>query len=146
MVALAFTILGLAAQTAEFGTLVWADLAELVAWAALLLSGLKGLYRLERIPHIYEPFSCQAEQEATGFRFGAGLINRWSGQRAQYGPPWSFIPPVRPELPQEQGCPLAKNSIDAFIPHRLEREELKPSSIAARRAWPHHAWLPSARL
>ena len=54
LVALAFTILGLAAQIAEFGTLVWADLAELVAWAALLLSGLKGLYRLERIPHIYE--------------------------------------------------------------------------------------------
>ena len=63
LVALAFTILGLAAQTAEFGTLVWADLTELIAWAALLLSGLKGLYRLERIPHIYDLFSRQAEQE-----------------------------------------------------------------------------------
>ena len=35
----------------------------MIAWAALLLSGLKGLYRLERIPHIYDLFSRQAEQE-----------------------------------------------------------------------------------
>ena len=62
LVALAFTILGLAAQTAEFGTLVWADLAELVAWAALLLSGLKGLARLEWISHTYKLFGMKSEQ------------------------------------------------------------------------------------
>ena len=62
LVALAFTILGLAAQTAEFGNFVWADLAELSAWGALLLSGLTGLARLEDIPHIYKLFGLRSEK------------------------------------------------------------------------------------
>ena len=63
LVALTFTLLGLAAQTAEFGNFIGADLTELAAWGAMLLSGLKGLDRLERMPHLYELFSRQAEQE-----------------------------------------------------------------------------------
>ena len=43
LVTLTFTLLGLAAQTAAFGQLAMADLAELAAWGALLLSGLTGL-------------------------------------------------------------------------------------------------------
>ena len=63
LVALTFTILGLAAQTANFGVFVGADLAELAAWVALLKSGLSGLARLERLPRIYELFSVEAEQK-----------------------------------------------------------------------------------
>ena len=62
LVALAFAILGLAAQTAEFGNFVWADLAELAAWGALLLSGLTGVARLEDIPHIYKLLGLKSER------------------------------------------------------------------------------------
>ena len=62
LVALAFAILGLAAQTAEFGNFVWADLAELAAWGTLLVSGLTGVTRLEDIPHIYKLLGMKSEQ------------------------------------------------------------------------------------
>ena len=48
-VALTFTILGLAIQTASFGANVVADSAELLAWAILLLSGFNGLFLLEKV-------------------------------------------------------------------------------------------------
>ena len=64
LVALTFTLLGLAAQTATFDELIAADLAELVAWGALLFSGLRGLARLEKMAFIYELFSRQSEQES----------------------------------------------------------------------------------
>ena len=63
LVALTFTILGLSAQTADFGSLIVADVAELVAWGALLLSGLKGLARLDGLPRMYRLFSVEAEQQ-----------------------------------------------------------------------------------
>ena len=59
MVALTFTILGLSIQTADFGGLVWASVAELVAWFALLVSGLLGLIRLEALPNVYGLFGLQ---------------------------------------------------------------------------------------
>lgn len=62
LVALTFTLLGLAAQTAPFGQLAVADLAELVAWGALLFSGLTGLARLEGIPHFYKLASMRSER------------------------------------------------------------------------------------
>src|SRR5688572_20620227 len=40
LLALIFTILGLAVQTAKFGSHVVADALELCSWAALLISGL----------------------------------------------------------------------------------------------------------
>ena len=61
-VALTFTLLGLAAQTATFGGYVVADLTELGAWGALLLSGLVGLARLEGIPHFLEMASVRSER------------------------------------------------------------------------------------
>lgn len=62
LVALTFTLLGLAAQTAAFGDLVVADLTELGAWGALLLSGLTGLARLEGIPHVLRLASMRSER------------------------------------------------------------------------------------
>ena len=61
-VALTFTLLGLAAQTAAFGDFVVADLTELGAWGALLLSGLAGLARLEGIPHFLKLASMRSER------------------------------------------------------------------------------------
>ena len=62
LVALTFTLLGLAAQTAAFGDLIVADLIELGAWGALLLSGLTGLARLEGIPHFLRLASMRSER------------------------------------------------------------------------------------
>ena len=60
------------------------------------------------------------------------LIGRWIEQGAEYEPLWSFIAPVRPELPTVQNGAWAKNAIDAFVLDRLEREGLKPSPEADR--------------
>ena len=74
LVALTFTLLGLAAQTAAFGQFIVADWAELAAWGALLLSGLTGLARLEGIPHLYKLASVRSErlELLTALRRGSG--------------------------------------------------------------------------
>ena len=60
---LTFTILGLSIQTAHFGTLVAADIAEVFAWIAFLAAGLSGLSRLEGVPEVYRLFGLQNDQE-----------------------------------------------------------------------------------
>ena len=40
---------------------------------------------------------------------------------------WSYIPPVRPRLPNVKNHAWAKNEIDLFVLARLEAEKLKPS-------------------
>lgn len=52
--ALTFTILGLATETAEFGTSTISDVTELSSWLLLFISGLVGLSRLELLPVAYE--------------------------------------------------------------------------------------------
>lgn len=49
-VSLAFTVLALSVQTAEFGFPL-RDVIELSAWTALLFSGISGLKRLENVPY-----------------------------------------------------------------------------------------------
>ncbi|MGC2970457.1 hypothetical protein [Paraburkholderia aspalathi] len=50
LLALIFTILGLAIQTAKFGASHAADVLEIVGWVSLVLSGMVGLSRLEWVP------------------------------------------------------------------------------------------------
>ena len=59
-----------------------------------------------------------------------GLLTRWIAQGAPWQKHWSFIPPVRPALPQVHDPGWPKNAIDRFVLARLEREELKPSAEA----------------
>ncbi len=59
VIALTFTILGLAVQTAEFGISRISDSVELLGWIFLLTSGLTGLSRLEWTPKIYQIFHGQ---------------------------------------------------------------------------------------
>jgi hypothetical protein len=54
LLGLTFTLLGLAVQTAKFGTYQHADILELLGWLALLISGLIGLSRLEWLPVAYK--------------------------------------------------------------------------------------------
>lgn len=53
LLALVFTVLGLAIQTASFGRYDLADCFELLAWILLLISGIAGLSRLEWVPVAY---------------------------------------------------------------------------------------------
>jgi len=69
-VALAFTVLGLAIQTAHFGARPLADLAELIGWCSLLVSGIAGLKRLEVVAHVFQFMGLSAGQQdrLTGLR------------------------------------------------------------------------------
>ncbi len=61
------------------------------------------------------------------------LIVRWIEQGAKWEKHWSFIPPVRPELPAISDPHWPKNAIDNFVLARLDAERLKPSPEADRR-------------
>jgi hypothetical protein len=58
------------------------------------------------------------------------LIRRWIEQGAKWQKHWAFVAPVRPSLPAVQNPGWIRNSIDAFILARLERENLAPSAEA----------------
>lgn len=69
-VALTFTILGLAVQTATFGTQPVADCFELLGWLSLLVSGIAGIHRLQWQPQVFQLWGVQTGQEnrLTGLR------------------------------------------------------------------------------
>src|SRR5882672_8083759 len=61
------------------------------------------------------------------------LLTRWIEQGAAWQKHWSFIPPMRPELPKGlKDAKWARNPIDGFVLQRLEHEGLKPSTEADR--------------
>jgi hypothetical protein len=62
-----------------------------------------------------------------------GLLTRWIVQGAAWQKHWSFIPPVRPELPEVSDRSWPKNPIDYFVMARLDGEGLRPSPGADRR-------------
>lgn len=62
------------------------------------------------------------------------LIVTWIKQGGKYTNHWSYIKPVRPELPVVKDAAWPKNEIDRFILARLEAEGLKPSPEADRYA------------
>ena len=53
------------------------------------------------------------------------LLTRWVKQGAAWQKHWSFIPPVRPELPAVKDRKWPRNAIDRFILAKLEKEGLK---------------------
>ena len=56
LVALAFTTAAFAAQTGKFSGNFVGDVSEVFSWFLLVLSGLVGLWRLERIPVVYRVY------------------------------------------------------------------------------------------
>src|SRR5262249_22643106 len=59
-------------------------------------------------------------------------LRNWIAQGAKWEKHWSFIPPVRPELPVVKNTAWPRNPIDVFVLERLEREGLRPSPEASR--------------
>jgi hypothetical protein len=59
-------------------------------------------------------------------------LRQWIAQGAEWQKHWSFIPPVRPALPEVKNAAWPRNPIDRFILQRLEREGLQPSPEANR--------------
>jgi hypothetical protein len=62
----------------------------------------------------------------------AAKLRLWIEQGAEYPPHWSFVPPVRPAVPQTSVSSGCNNPIDAFIRARLVKEGLKASPEADR--------------
>ncbi len=65
------------------------------------------------------------------------LLTAWIKQGAPYAKHWSYVKPIRPELPvlsTQYSVLPRRNTIDVFLWSRLEREGLKPSPEADRYA------------
>jgi hypothetical protein len=80
LIALVFTILGLAIQTAKFGTNDLGDAFELAGWLCLMGSGITSLLRMELLPvaqlelHKKQNFEEELTQYRKLFANGQGLI------------------------------------------------------------------------
>ena len=55
------------------------------------------------------------------------ILENWIGQGAKWSEYWSFVPPVKAELPAVKDAAWAVTPIDRFILARLEKEDLRPS-------------------
>ena len=62
------------------------------------------------------------------------LLREWIRQGGKYAGHWSYVKPVRPELPAVANSAWPRNEVDRFILARLEREGLKPTAEADRYA------------
>ena len=64
------------------------------------------------------------------------LFRRWIQQGANYAQHWSYVVPVRPDLPQiDDDFPIwSKSSIDRFLLDRMQQNGLRPSGLADRYA------------
>jgi hypothetical protein len=61
------------------------------------------------------------------------LLKRWIEQGAPYAKHWSFIPPVKAELPEVSDKKWPHNEIDNFVAARLDAEKLSHAPEADRR-------------
>lgn len=62
------------------------------------------------------------------------LLKQWIKEGANYEVHWSYVKPVRPEVPKiDKPQWKVGNAIDAFVYRRLEREGLSPSAETDRR-------------
>ncbi|HSG69223.1 MAG TPA: DUF1549 domain-containing protein, partial [Planctomycetaceae bacterium] len=69
------------------------------------------------------------------------LLKRWIAEGAEYQPHWSFIAPVKSELPKVKNEAWVRNPIDRFILKRLEQEGFTPAAEADKRTLARRAAL-----
>jgi hypothetical protein len=58
------------------------------------------------------------------------IVRRWIAEGAHYEPHWSFVPPVRPPVPELNGAAASANPVDAFLLAKLDEEGVTPSPAA----------------
>jgi len=63
-----------------------------------------------------------------------GLLKRWIAQGAEWKEHWSFIPPVKHELPAVSRKDWCNGPIDHFIMKRLDDKGLEPGARASKEA------------
>src|SRR5262245_33689693 len=57
-------------------------------------------------------------------------LKKWIEQGAKYAQHWSYVKPLRSELPSVSDVAWSRNAIDYFVLARLEHEGLKPTAEA----------------
>ena len=60
------------------------------------------------------------------------ILERWINEGANYAPHWSFVAPVKPNLPEVKNSGWVRNAIDQFVLSKLETEGIAPSPEADR--------------
>lgn len=60
------------------------------------------------------------------------VLVKWIEQDAKWESHWSFIPPVKPDVPDIINIDWANNEIDHFIARKFESKGLKPSDKASK--------------
>lgn len=60
------------------------------------------------------------------------LLRRWIAEGARYEPHWSFVAPVKPEVP---AMPGVASAIDALVRSALEKKGWKPAVEAEKTDW-----------
>src|SRR2546426_2903130 len=68
-------------------------------------------------------------------------LRTWIAEGAQWQAHWSFLNPVRPQVPVLRKKAWPRNSIDAFTLAQIERNGLEPSPEAGRETWLRRASL-----
>ncbi len=61
------------------------------------------------------------------------LLKAWVEHGAEYQPHWSFMAPIRPQVPATSESTWVKNPIDAFVLAKLKAAGLNPAPEADRR-------------
>ena len=59
-------------------------------------------------------------------------LRQWIEQGAEWKGHWSFVPPVKPEIPDVTNPDWIKNEIDHFVLNKLDEEGMRPNEEAPR--------------
>ena len=59
-------------------------------------------------------------------------LKQWIAQGATYQGHWSFVAPVKPDIPKVNDSAWVRNPIDAFVLEKLENAKLTPNRAASR--------------
>ncbi len=62
-------------------------------------------------------------------------LRRWIAAGAPWNEHWAFVPPVRHAIPEVSDPAWCRETLDAFVLHRLDREGLRPGAGADRVEW-----------
>jgi hypothetical protein len=60
------------------------------------------------------------------------VLIRWIQEGAEYQPHWAFVAPKKHKIPAVKRKGWAKNPIDNFVLHELEKEKLQPTPEASK--------------